>query len=39
MKSKYKPVKLYGDGTAGKKMVKILEKIDLSNKKKLNYLT
>ena len=37
-KSKYKTVKLYGDGTAGKKMVKILEKINLSNKKKLNYL-
>ena len=29
---------MFGDGTAGKKMVEILEKKDLTIKKRLNYL-
>ena len=29
---------MFGDGTAGKKMVDVLEQVDLSIKKKLSYL-
>lgn len=34
---KYKKTKIYGDGKAGKKIVKILEKFNLDVNKKLNY--
>jgi UDP-hydrolysing UDP-N-acetyl-D-glucosamine 2-epimerase len=36
-KKRYKKSKLYGDGNAGKKIVKILSTVDLSIKKKLSY--
>ena len=37
-KKKYKKSKLYGTGKAGKKIIDILTKVDLSIKKELNYL-
>ena len=35
---RYKRSLMFGDGKSGEKMVKILETIDLTIKKKLNYL-
>jgi len=37
-KKKYKKSRLYGTGNAGKKIIDILTKVDLSIKKELNYL-
>ena len=37
-KKKYKKSRLYGAGNAGKKIIDILTKVDLSIKKELNYL-
>ena len=38
LKKKYKKSRLYGTGNAGKKIIDILTKVDLSIKKELNYL-
>ena len=35
---RYDTSNMFGDGTAGKKMVDVLEHVDLSIKKKLSYL-
>ena len=37
-KGRYKKSNLYGTGNAGKKIIDILGKVDLSIKKELNYL-